>query len=84
MQHRVERWRRLNFLIGEFKRRAPAPTASVRARLRYMEDVYDYISSRVDDALDSWQSRRAPKVRRGAKPGKPAKAPRPVKRGRAA
>jgi predicted transcriptional regulator len=63
MQHRVERWRRLNVLIGELKRRSPNPGAPVRARLRYMEDVYAYISERVDDALDSWQARRAARAR---------------------
>jgi DNA-binding transcriptional regulator GbsR (MarR family) len=63
MQHRVERWRRLNVLIGELKSRSPNPAASVRARLRYMEDVYAYISERVDDALESWQSRRAGRTR---------------------
>jgi DNA-binding transcriptional ArsR family regulator len=57
MEYRVERWRRLNIAIGELKRRGPAPSAAVRARLRYMEDVYAYISGRVDDALESWRSR---------------------------
>jgi predicted transcriptional regulator len=78
MQHRVERWRRLNALVGELKRRSPAPTAAVRARLRYMEDVYAYIAGRVDEALESWQTRGAPKPRRARA------TPKPHKRGRAA
>ncbi len=78
MQHRVERWRRLNALVGELKRRSPAPTAAVRARLRYMEDVYAYIAGRVDEALESWQTRGAPKPRRARATAKPHK------RGRAA
>ena len=65
MQYRVERWRRLNTVIGELKRRSPAPSAAVRARLRYMEEVYAYISGRVDDALESWRSRHL------AKPARP-------------
>jgi DNA-binding transcriptional regulator GbsR (MarR family) len=69
MQHRVERWRRLNMLVGELRRRAPNPAAAVRARLRYMEDVYEYISGRVDDALDSWQAARTKKPRRRAPRG---------------
>jgi len=77
MEYRVERWRRLNMVVGELKRRSPAPSAAVRARLRYMEDVYAYISGRVDDALDSWRSRHALKparVRRRREPAhKPAK-----------
>ena len=68
MQHRVERWRRLNMVVGELKRRSPAPTAAVRARLRYMEDVYAYISGRVDDALDSWRSRHVKRPTRAVKP----------------
>jgi hypothetical protein len=32
-----------------------------------MEDVYEYISERVDDALESWQARRARSARRPAK-----------------
>jgi DNA-binding transcriptional regulator GbsR (MarR family) len=78
MQLRVERWRRLNALVGELKRRSPAPTAAVRARLRYMEDVYAYISERVDEALESWQARRAIKPRRARATAKSHK------RGRAA
>ena len=70
MEYRVERWRRLNLVIGELKRRSPAPNAAVRARLRYMEDVYAYISGRVDDALDSWRSRHL------KKPARTRKAPR--------
>jgi predicted transcriptional regulator len=94
MEYRVERWRRLNMLVGELKQRSPAPSPAVRARLRYMEDVYAYISGRVDDALDSWRSRHKLKplrARRGSEPGrKPApksapKAPhKPARRGRAA
>jgi DNA-binding transcriptional regulator GbsR (MarR family) len=64
MEYRVERWRRLNMVVGELKRRSPAPSAAVRARLRYMEDVYAYISSRVDDALESWHSRHIRKPAR--------------------
>ena len=67
MKLRVERWRKLNMLVGEFKRRSPNPSESVRARLRYMEDVYDYISIAVDDALLSWQGRRVKKAKRPAK-----------------
>ena len=78
MQLRVERWRRLDALVGELKRRSPAPTAAVRARLRYMEDVYAYIAGRVDEALESWQTRAAPKQRRTRATAKPHK------RGRAA
>ncbi len=84
MQHRVERWKKLNALVGELKQRSPSPAPSVRARLRYMEDVYAYISGRVDEALESWQARGA------HKPVKPVKARRAVKplktakRGRAA
>jgi hypothetical protein len=65
MQYRFERWRRLNMLVDELKLRSPAPSAAVRARLRYMEDIYAYVSERVDDALDSWQTRH---VRKPAKP----------------
>jgi len=79
MQYRVERWKKLNALIGEFKQRSPAPSVAVRARLRYMEDVYEYISEQVDDALESWAARRAPKPRRTA-----AKSAKHAKRGRAA
>ena len=72
MQHRVARWRRLNQLVGELKRRAPASTAAVRARLRYMQDVYAYVSERVDGALASWQLRRARGTRRaGGFAGRP-------------
>ena len=78
MQLRVERWRRLNSLVGELKRRSPAPAAAVRARLRYMEDVYAYIAGRVDEALESWQSRHTPKPRRARATSKSHK------RGRAA
>jgi predicted transcriptional regulator len=78
MQHRVERWRRLNVLVGELRRRTPNPTAAIRDRLRYMEDVYEYVSERVDGALESWQARRARRIRRARKPEKPRK------RGRAA
>ena len=67
MKLRVERWRTLNTLVGEFKRRTPAPAGSVRERLRYMEDVYDYISLAVDDALVSWQGHRARKSARLAR-----------------
>ncbi len=73
MQYRVERWRRLNMVVGELKRRSPAPSAAVRARLRYMEDVYAYISGRVDDALESWHSRdklKAAGVRRRSGPSR--------------
>jgi DNA-binding transcriptional regulator GbsR (MarR family) len=78
MQHRVERWRRLDALVGELKRRAPVPSPVVRSRLRYMEDVYAYISERVDEALESWQARRA------AKPRRARAAAKTRKRGRAA
>ena len=85
MQHRVERWKKLNALVGELKHRSPSPAPAVRARLRYMEDVYDYISGRVDEALESWQARRlnkpaqksapkTPKTRRLAKPRKKSRA----------
>jgi DNA-binding transcriptional ArsR family regulator len=75
MQYRVERWRRLNMVVGELKRRSPAPSAAVRARLRYMEDVYAYISGRVDDALDSWRSRHTLKPARAGRPGAAARKP---------
>jgi DNA-binding transcriptional regulator GbsR (MarR family) len=78
MQHRVERWRRLDALVGELKRRAPVSSPAVRARLRYMEDVYAYIAGRVDEALESWQARRA------VKPRRPRAAAKTRKRGRAA
>jgi predicted transcriptional regulator len=65
MQLRVERWRRLNVLVGELRHRSPNPGAAVRARLRYMEDVYAYISERVDEALESWQARRKRPRKRG-------------------
>jgi DNA-binding transcriptional ArsR family regulator len=81
MQYRVERWRRLNMVVGELKRRSPAPSAAVRARLRYMEDVYAYISGRVDDALESWQGRHA---RNPAKPAKPRRQHKPARPGRVA
>jgi hypothetical protein len=84
MQHRVERWRRLNMLVGELRRRSPNPAAAVRARLQYMEDVYDYISGRVDDALTSWRARRAPKPARPRPAARRAKVPAPAGRGRAA
>jgi DNA-binding transcriptional regulator GbsR (MarR family) len=74
MQHRVERWKRLNALIGELKERSASPSVAVRARLRYMEDVYAYISERVDDALDSWQARRARATRRPARKPKKGRA----------
>lgn len=78
IQYRFERWRRLNTLVDELKRRSPAPSAAVRARLRYMEDVYAYIAGRVDDALDSWHERQ---LRKGAKP---RRRPKPAGRGHAA
>jgi predicted transcriptional regulator len=81
MQHRVERWKKLNALVGELKQRSPSPAPSVRARLRYMEDVYAYISGRVDEALESWQARRAHKPAKSHHAVKPRK---PAKRGRAA
>jgi len=59
MQLRVERWRKLNALVHELKQRAPHASPAVRARLRYMEDVYGYVSQRVDDALASWSKHRA-------------------------
>jgi DNA-binding transcriptional regulator GbsR (MarR family) len=74
MQHRVERWKRLNALIGELKQRSASPSVSVRARLRYMEDVYAYISERVDEALESWQARRARGSRRSARKPKKGRA----------
>ena len=64
MRLRVERWRKLNALVGEFKKRSPNPPDAVRARLRYMEDVYDYLSIAIDDALLSWQGRRVRKPRK--------------------
>jgi DNA-binding transcriptional regulator GbsR (MarR family) len=67
MKLRVERWRRLNTLVGELRQRSPNPSAAVRARLRYMEDVYEYISESVDGALASWQAKRAKRSRRGNK-----------------
>jgi predicted transcriptional regulator len=76
MQHRVERWRQLNALVGELRRRSPNPTAAVRARLRYMEDVYGYISGRVDEALESWQAhhrQKAPQRRRAVSAAKHSK-----------
>jgi predicted transcriptional regulator len=93
MQHRVERWRKLNVLVGELKRRSPAPSPAVRARLRYMEEVYDYISGRVDGALESWHSRHTLKARKPRRPGNPrgkvagrvaAKVAKAARRGRAA
>ncbi len=72
MKLRVERWRKLNTLVGELKRRSPNPAEPVRARLRYMEDVYDYISIAVDDALMSWQGRRVRKAKRPARRGRAA------------
>jgi predicted transcriptional regulator len=59
VHHRVDRWRRLNALVGELRRRSPTPAPPVRSRLRYMEDVYDYVSGRVDEALAQWQARGA-------------------------
>ena len=79
MEYRVERWRRLNMVVGELKRRSPAPSPAVRARLRYMEEVYDYISSRVDDALGSWRSRH---LKKPARTRKPARKPAPRSRAR--
>ena len=84
MQHRVERWRRLNMLVGELRRRSPRPAAAVRARLRYMEAVYDYISGRVDDALASWQARRARKGARSRPAAGRARTAAAAGRGRAA
>jgi predicted transcriptional regulator len=81
MQLRVERWKKLNALVGELKLRSPSPPPAVRARLRYMEDVYDYISGRVDEALESWQARHQQKA---TKPRRAAKAARNARRGRAA
>jgi predicted transcriptional regulator len=81
MQHRVERWKKLNALVGELKQRSPSPAPAVRARLRYMEDVYAYISGRVDEAMESWQARHQPKL---SKPRRPAKPVKTAKRGRAA
>ena len=81
MQHRVERWKKLNALVGELKQRSPSPAPAVRARLRYMEDVYSYISGRVDEALESWQASRAHKPAKSYHAVKPRK---PAKRGRAA
>ena len=78
MEYRVERWRRLNMVVGELKRRSPAPTAAVRARPGHMEDVYAYISGRVDDALDSWRSRHLIKPARAV--GRVRKPPRKTAR----
>ena len=79
MEYRVERWRRLNMVVGELKRRSPAPSPVVRARLRYMEDVYAYISGRVDDALESWRSRHVSTPARGKRLAKPrARGPKPA------
>jgi DNA-binding transcriptional regulator GbsR (MarR family) len=69
MRYRVERWRRFHDLTEELRRAMPRQDAAVRARLRYIDEVYGYVAGRLDDALSAWHARatRAAKPRARAK-----------------
>jgi DNA-binding transcriptional regulator GbsR (MarR family) len=72
MRHRVERWRRLHDLTEELRRTMPRQSAAVRARLRYVHEVYEQVGGSLEAALAAWHARaaRAAKPRaRGARGG---------------
>ncbi len=63
MRHRVERWRAFHDLTEELRRTLPRQSAAVRARLRYVDEVYEYVGRRLDGALTAWHARTARSAR---------------------
>jgi DNA-binding transcriptional regulator GbsR (MarR family) len=59
MRYRVERWRKLRDLVAELQEAHPRQSAPVRARLEYMEEVYEYMTGHLDDALADWRAHNA-------------------------
>jgi DNA-binding transcriptional regulator GbsR (MarR family) len=67
IRHRVSRWRALHDLGVEMRRTSPNQPAVVRERLDYLDNIHEFVLTRIDDALAEWESRAAPASRTRAR-----------------
>lgn len=59
IRYRVGRWTALRNLVQEMTANGPEQPPAVRARFAYLEDIHEFVRSRVEAALDEWHRRHA-------------------------